>query len=697
VTTSASSVTVPAGGSAAVDVTVDEALGTPSLYGGFITATNAEGSVIVRTPVGFYKEPERYNLTIDGIARDGRPARGISWVDVVNADDTTRFIGRADLFAGPVTFRVPPGTYSAMGFLFTYDEPQVYALETGIAGDPQFEVSGDTSITVDATQATEVEAVTPERRTEPNVISVTVHRSGEEQGSFTSSLLTGFPIDRVFAATTEQVTVGGFEFYSKWNLRAPELEISVISPERIALDAAYAFGGAKIDGRERLPLVFVGLGRAQDYQGLDVRGKAVLIARGEIFFSEKVANATQAGASLAIIHNNRPGLLLIGLGGSEIPVLTLYQEQGLELQELIAGGPVTIEANGILQSPYIYDVLFPEPGRIDSTNRHVVDRSNTVKVKADWHGHIDSWLAGDAHHAFRPWSSFSFEGVRNFTTPFSRTEYVSLGDTRWLHMAWASMTNEHIFEAQQQEPLVTYPRRDNQSDNWFRQPLRPGVIRSYEIGADNGEPVVRQGDTISGFVPEFTDDEGRWGWFDSRTDHGQFRLFENGGLIAEGTQFFGSFPVSSQPSTYRAELEVSHEAPFLRMSSATNTAWTFNSAQPPEGVVQALPLLLVDYDLGELDLLNRAQDRKQDIELRVHRQQGASPVSITNAQLWASFDDGASWRPVALDSQGGGRFTATIRHPANPAQPYVSLRVLASDAGGSSISQTIIRAYGLLP
>jgi hypothetical protein len=108
-------------------------------------------------------------------------------------------------------------------------------------------------------------------------------------------------------------------------------------------------------------------------------------------------------------------------------------------------------------------------------------------------------------------------------------------------------------------------------------------------------------------------------------------------------------------------------------------------------------LLLVDYDLGELDLLNRAQDRKQDIELRVHRQQGASPVSITNAQLWASFDDGASWRPVALDSQGGGRFTATIRHPANPAQPYVSLRVLASDAGGSSISQTIIRAYGLLP
>lgn len=697
VTTSASSVSVPAGASATVDVTVDEALGTPSLYGGFITATNAGGSVVVRTPIGFYKEPERYNLTIDGIARDGRPARGISWVDVVNADDTTKFLDTAYLFGGPVTFRVPPGTYSAMGFIFTYDEPHVFALETAIAGDPQFEVTKDTSIIVDARPATEVEVVTPERRTEPNVIGVTVHRSGAERGSFTSSLITGFPIDRVFATTTEQVTVGGFEFYSKWNLRAPELEISVVSPERIKLDAAYAFGGPKIDGRLRLPLEFVGLGREEDYVGRDVRGKAVLIARGQIFFSTKVANAARAGAVLAIIHNNRPGLLLIGLSGAEIPAMSISQDQGLQLQELIARGPVTIEARGIVQSPYIFDVLFPEPGRIDSTNRHVVDGSNTVKVGADYHGHVDSWLAGDAHHAFRPWSFFSFEVVRNFTTPFSRTEYVSLGDTRWQHMTWASMTNEHIFEGFLQEPLVTYTRRGSQSDNWFKQPQRPGVIRSYGVGGESGEPVVRDGNTIFAFVPEFTDDEGRWGFFDSRIDHAQFRLYENGGLIAEGERFFGGFSVSGGPSTYRAELDVSRAAPFWRLSSTTNTAWTFNSTQPPEGVVQVQPLLLVDYDLGKLDLLNRTRGDEHEIEFRVHRQQGAQPAKITSAKLWASFDDGATWRLVPVESEAGGRFKAEIRHPASPAQQYVSLRIQASDAGGSSIGQTIIRAYGVSP
>jgi len=70
----------------------------------------------------------------------------------------------------------------------------------------------------------------------------------------------------------------------------------------------------------------------QDFQGLDVRGKAVLMTRGPlppvgnpISFAEKVANATAAGAVLAIIHNHSPGLLLVGLdpATTHVPVLTL--------------------------------------------------------------------------------------------------------------------------------------------------------------------------------------------------------------------------------------------------------------------------------------------------------------------------------------------------------------------------------------
>jgi hypothetical protein len=257
------------------------------------------------------------------------------------------------------------------------------------------------------------------------------------------------------------------------------------------------------------------------------------------------------------------------------------------------------------------------------------------------------------------------------------------------------MTNEHIFEGQQTEPLVLYPRRDNQSDDWFKQPLRPGVIRTYGVGFESGEPVVRTGNTISAFVPEFVDDQDRYGFMDSRIDQGRLRLYENGNLIADRTQFFGDFPVSGDPATYRAELEVSRSAPWSVYSSDTDTVWTFRSSAPPEGVVQAQNILLAGYDLGELDLRERAARGSHQIGLFIHRQQLAPAAAVTDARLWVSYNDGATWTSVPLTNTGGGHFTASLNHPSNPARQFVALRLEAADAGGSRLNQTIFRAYGL--
>jgi subtilisin family serine protease len=701
VTASASSVTVPAGGTATVDVTVDEGVGTPNLYGGFINAQSGDGSVVVRTPVGFYLEPEMYNLTVDGIARDGRPARGISWVEVINAVDTTKFTGTAGLGNGPVTLRVPPGTYSAMGFIFTYDEPHVFATEVTMAGDPQFEVTGDTTVIADARPASEVVADTG-RKTEPQQIVLGNFRSGEEQGSFASLLLTSFPIDRVFAAPTEQVTVGYYEFYSKWSLRAPQLELSVTRPETIELDHAYAFGSPLVDGNHQLPVVYVGLGRAEDYEGRDVRGKIVLIQRGQITFAEKIRNANAHDAGMVIIFNNVPGLLLVGLvEPSAAPVITLSKSQGELIRGLLENGPVRMRARGTPVSPFMYDLLFPEEGGIDGPWQHTIGPSNTVRINAKYLGHVAGWLGGEAHHAFRPAINFSFEGVRNYNAPLTRTEFVSVipDNTRWQHLAWLSMTTDfnfqYIFDVQLTEPLFTYQQRGNKNTNWYKQPLRPGVIKTFGVGGEEGLPAIRTGDTIQAQLTEFNDDELRWGFFDSQTDQGQFRLFQNNELIAQGTQFCCSFPVSGDPSTFRAELSISRNAPYWRYSSDTDTSWTFRSSRPAPGVEERLPLLFVDYDLGELDLLNRAERGQHTIRFGVHRQQGAPTAALTNVRLFVSYNDGATWSNQSLSNLGGGNYSANLNHPANPARQNVSLRIQATDAGGSSINQTIIRAYGL--
>ena len=194
------------------------------------------------------------------------------------------------------------------------------------------------------------------------------------------------------------MTKGQFEFYSKGNLRAPQLELSVTKPESIPLDHAYAFGSPLVDGNVQLPVEYVGLGRPEDYEGRNVRGKIVLIQRGTLTFQAKIANANAHDAGLIVIYNNVPGLLLVGLvEPSAAPVVTLSKNQGELIRGLLERGNVTMRAKGRMESPYTYDLIFPEPGGIDSTNRHTVDNSNTVKVNAKYFGHVADWLAGEAH------------------------------------------------------------------------------------------------------------------------------------------------------------------------------------------------------------------------------------------------------------------------------------------------------------
>jgi hypothetical protein len=102
---------------------------------------------------------------------------------------------------------------------------------------------------------------------------------------------------------------------------------------------------------------------------------------------------------------------------------------------------------------------------------------------------------------------------------------------------------------------------------------------------------------------------------------------------------------------------------------------------------------VVDYEVGNLDLRNRSHLDAQQIELHAHRQPGAAPATITSFTLAVSYDEGATWQNVSTRSTGNGHYRAEIANPASA--QTVSIRVQATDSGGSTIDQTIIRAYGL--
>lgn len=77
----------------------------------------------------------------------------------------------------------------------------------------------------------------------------------------------------------------------------------------------YQVNGVSLDGGQQLSvplereLVYVGLGKPEEFAAVNVSGKIALAQRGEIKFTEKVQNALKAGAAGIVIYNNVPGLV----------------------------------------------------------------------------------------------------------------------------------------------------------------------------------------------------------------------------------------------------------------------------------------------------------------------------------------------------------------------------------------------------
>lgn len=89
----------------------------------------------------------------------------------------------------------------------------------------------------------------------------------------------------------------------------------------------------------------------------DVNGKIVLIKRGDCSFIEKVMGAQMGGATGVIVYNNIPGAGPLAMGGDEtgnaitIPAAMVSFEDGLELEDEIALGPINVDLRRLTSAP----------------------------------------------------------------------------------------------------------------------------------------------------------------------------------------------------------------------------------------------------------------------------------------------------------------------------------------------------------
>lgn len=105
---------------------------------------------------------------------------------------------------------------------------------------------------------------------------------------------------------------------------------------------------AGVFDKDEVTLVTIGgnVGNPDDFKGVDVKGKVVLVKRGSLTFVDKTENAFAAGAKGIIVYNNNINAHFYkDQGGWSIPFMKVNVDEGAALEKLIAdnGGEVTIK------------------------------------------------------------------------------------------------------------------------------------------------------------------------------------------------------------------------------------------------------------------------------------------------------------------------------------------------------------------
>ncbi|NKE56605.1 S8 family serine peptidase [Lentzea sp. PSKA42] len=231
---SASKVTVPAKGTASVNVTGDTRVGTrDAAYTGEVVATS--GTHTVRTLVGVDREVESYNLTIDLTGRDGQdPASAMTFIAGLDNQAFKVVFG-----AGDQKVRLPKGTYVVDSSVST-TESMAMLLQ------PTVKLTGDLTIKQDARLAQPLSVTAPEPVGTFVVGELSWKRTFGD-ATMSSSLISFGGFDRIFAAQ-----VGGPLPSKELSSMATLHANSAADPAKY-FRLAYPVGGSLPNGLTRAP------------------------------------------------------------------------------------------------------------------------------------------------------------------------------------------------------------------------------------------------------------------------------------------------------------------------------------------------------------------------------------------------------------------------------------------------------------
>ncbi|MER7682837.1 S8 family serine peptidase [Streptomyces sp. NPDC096934] len=675
---SASQVTVPAHGTAAVTVTIDgSGVSTGGRYSGQVVAKTAAGAVAAHTAVSL--GDVQHKLTMVFKDAQGKPMSGV--VELLRSGDDSPMFVEID-GSGTGEMYLPDDVYSVLSFKTVQGVHGPHSWGMALLGDPDVRMDRDTTVTLDASRIARVDMTTPQRtETTYQRLDYTRLMGGQVWRDY---METQTNYDSLWAQpTTHKVTHGDFYLAARWRKEQPALSVSTRTTD--FTDVLRQDGVTPLPtGTAKLPLVFAGQGASADYAHLDVRGKAVVVRRNDDVSDMAQANAAvAAGAKLMLVVNNTDGRGFRSYNApfSSTPVrldvglLSTDEGEKLVRQAQVRGASVT--AGSAPVSPYVYDLDQTWHNEIPGRLTVAGTSKNLARVDETFDSPAPGTTGGEFRFDWPVYNDWAIGGMMPEPVRGKRTDWVSTGSLNsWSQSAYADGL---VFEA---GPKTSYRAGSTQSEEWFKPIERPYLNDVYSMP-------TRKGDHLYIDAPAWgSHDHVGMSQMDGVAEQRQ-TLYQGTTVLGTGTftNVSGDAPGAGR-LPYRLVVTSKRDVTYTPYSPSTRTEWDFTSKAAADGSDAVLPLLQLDYEVAT-DSAGRA-GRHDTLSVTAAQLPGAVGAGRIGAvTLETSYDGGTTWHRATRDHDGRYRLDAPKK------ASYVSLRASVEDSAGNAVHQTVIRAFGL--
>lgn len=676
--------TVPARGTASTTVTGDGAKAPVGNTSGRIVAS-AGGDEVAHTAFGLVKEEERYTLTVHVKDRDGAATgAGLVYQRLAEQVDPAQAeVGDS----GTLELRLKPGTYALSSFLDVRGSKGKDSLGLGFLAAPEIVLDRDREVTLDARKLREV-GVDVGKRTETRQLLMEYDRRANG-AALQGAVQVPVKYDSIFAAPTAEVADGSFEYRTVWRLGKPTLDVKGLG------QVVAQPGGTVGDGRSKLRIVDVGGGTAAEYAGKDVKGKAVIVRRGDDAVTPgQVAQVAQdAGVKALFVTDDVPGRLnaWFGTDGNEDRPLRIGTVDAADGARLVAAAKAgkSVETTATSRTPYVYDVSEGHKGAVPRDLTYEPSKRELAVLDTKFHA-VKPVAGGEFRYSLTDTFSVGIGFQEKIDYPVERTDYASTGAGQ----LWHESVSVGPGALEERSGLVSYRGGKRGELNWFKPVWHPW------LGTGLGWGQQRYGNTLEFNVP---------GWGDSGPDHTGFgdvwndasmtqftEVYADGELVgrrkSSGVYVWDANPAST---TYKVVTDTTLDPERWRLATKGHSEWTFKSKEASGDGRVYLPLLNLGFDV-DTDLAGDVRGgRSLDVGIFSEYVQGAVGTGVIGGgKLEVSYDDGKSWKRVQLDRDGRkASWDGELKVPGSA--EFISLRASVNDDRGGSVTQEIVRAVGV--